>query len=276
MQCVKIRGDLFTSLTGWENIMVGGSVKFERNGNINTLIMNKPDSMNALSVDIIEGLKEGLRSIAADEGARVVVIEGAGGNFSSGADMNWLNIQSGSPEVYEAVRRMNELILTIRRFQLPVITKVRGVAVGAGANLALTGDFVLASDDSRFIQPFVNLGAVLDGGGTYFLPRLVGRAKAMELALLGEPIDGKAAESAGLIYKSVPGEELDEAVDALAGTLSKKPPKAVALIKEGLETSLDMSLAETLEWEASHQSIRLQTEEHKEAVRSFLKSRGKI
>ena len=256
--------------------MVQGSVKSERNGNINTLIMNKPDSMNALSVDIIEGLEEGLRSIAADEGARVVVIEGAGGNFSSGADMNWLNIQSGSPEVYEAVRRMNEMILTIRRFQLPVITKVRGVAVGAGANLALTGDFVLASDDSRFIQPFVNLGAVLDGGGTYFLPRLVGRAKAMELALLGEPIDGKTAESAGLIYKSVPGEELDEAVDALAQTLSKKPPKAVALIKEGLETSLDMSLAETLEWEASHQSIRLQTEEHKEAVRNFLKSRGKI
>ena len=256
--------------------MVQEYVKYERNENINRLIMNRPDSMNALSVDIIEGLEEGLRSIAADEGARVVVIEGAGGNFSSGADMNWLNIQSGSPEVYEAVRRMNEMVLTIRRFRLPVITKVRGVAVGAGANLALTGDFVLASHDSRFIQPFVNLGAVLDGGGTYYLPRLVGRAKAMELALLGEPIDGRTAESVGLIYKSVPDQELDDAVVSLAGTLSKKPPKAVALIKEGLESSLDMSLAEALEWEASHQSIRLQTEEHKEAVRSFLKSRGKI
>jgi enoyl-CoA hydratase/carnithine racemase len=251
-------------------------VKFQSDGNIRRLILNRPELMNALGDGIIEGLEEGLRSIAADESARVVVIEGAGGNFSSGADMNWLNTQSGSSVVYEAMRLMSKLILTIRRFPLPVITKVRGVAVGAGANLALTGDFVLAVEDSRFIQPFVNLGAVLDGGGTYFLPRLVGRAKAMELALLGEPIDGKAAEAAGLIYKSVPDKELDDAVDTLAATLSKKPPKAMALIKESLEMSLDMSLAEALEWEASHQSIRLQTEEHKEAVRSFLKSRGKI
>ena len=157
----------------------------------------------------------------------------------------------------------------------PIIAKVRGVAVGAGANLALASDFVLASEGARFCEVFVNIGVILDAGGTYFLPRLVGLARARELALLGEMVEAKRAAEIGLIYRSLPDQDLDRETENLAQKLSQKSSLAMALIKEGLEKSLDMTLDEVLEWEAAHQSIMLQTEEHQEAVRRFLKARGK-
>jgi 2-(1,2-epoxy-1,2-dihydrophenyl)acetyl-CoA isomerase len=163
----------------------------------------------------------------------------------------------------------------MREMRQPVISKVRGVAVGGGINLALAGDFVLASHDARLCEIFVHIGAILDGGGTYFLPRLVGMAKAKELALLGDFIDGKTAADMGLIYKSVPDGDLDRETETLAKRLTKRPLSALALIKEGLEGSFDMSLNKVLEWEAAHQSVLLQSKEHKEAVKAFLKSRGK-
>jgi enoyl-CoA hydratase/carnithine racemase len=255
--------------------MAQGIVRFEKKDKTCTLTMNRPKFMNSINHDLIQGLEETFARIASDEEIRVVVLQGAGGNFCSGADMSWLNTQSGAPEMFDATKRFGKVIQTMRELPIPVITKVRGYAVGGGANLALAGDFVMASHSARFIQPFVNLGAVLDGGGTYFLPRLVGPVKARELALLGEAVDGETAASMGLIYGSVADEDLDGEVAGLAASLSRKPPKAVALIKEGLEKSFEMSLPETLEWEASHQAVMLQTGEHKEAVREFLRSRGK-
>jgi 2-(1,2-epoxy-1,2-dihydrophenyl)acetyl-CoA isomerase len=150
---------------------------------------------------------------------------------------------------------------------------LKGVAVGGGANLALAGDFVIAADDARFCEIFVNIGLIMDYGGTYFLPRLVGLAKARELAMLGNEIDGKTAAAIGLVYKSVPEEEIDKEAAALAATLAQKPPLTLRLIKEGLEKSFDMSLKEVLDWEAAHQSITLQTPEHKEIVKLFLDSK---
>lgn len=163
----------------------------------------------------------------------------------------------------------------MRELPQPIICKVRGVAYGVGANLALAGDFAICSHSARFCETFVNIGVIMDGGGTYFLPRLVGPAKAREIALLGEEIDGKTAASMGLIHKSFSDDDLDREVNALAHKLSEKSFPAVALIKEGLEGSLGMSLQQILEWEASHQSVMLQTSEHKEAVRLFLESRKK-
>jgi len=163
----------------------------------------------------------------------------------------------------------------IREIPQPVLCKVQGVAVGGGANLALACDFVLASHNARFQEVFVHVGAGLDAGGTFFLPRLVGLAKARELAMLGEAIDGKTAASIGLIYKSVKNEALDGEVAKLAKALAAKSPRALASIKQGLDVSLDMSLSEVLEREAVHQSILFQTTEHKQAVKRFLKSRGK-
>jgi 2-(1,2-epoxy-1,2-dihydrophenyl)acetyl-CoA isomerase len=250
-------------------------VKVQIRGKIATLIINRPDVMNALNMDVINGLNEAFDKFSNDENVHVLILEGTGGNFSSGADMLLIHEERSCSEWLEVMKAFGRLIKTIRRVPKPVITKVRGVAVGGGCNLALAGDFVLASHNARFCEVFVNIGAILDGGGTYFLPRLVGIAKARELALLGDIIDGKTAASIGLIYKSVPDEDLDNEVDSLAERLLGKSPMAMALIKEGLEGSIDMTLEEVLEWEASHQAIMLQTKVLKDAVKDFLKSRGK-
>jgi len=237
--------------------------------------MNRPEVMNAINVDILKGLKSALEEIASDEEMRVVILEGAGGNFCAGADMSMLNEGWGAPEWLNVMKMFGNVIRSMREIPQPIVIKLQGAAYGGGLNMALAGDFVIASHTSRLCQSFVNIGTALDGGGTYFLPRLVGLVKARELALLGEEIDGKMAASMGLIYKSVLDEELDTEVDTLANVLSKKSPPAMASIKEGLEGSLDMCLKNVLEWESSHQAILFQTVAHKEAIRNFLRSRRK-
>ena len=245
-------------------------------GRVCTITMNRPRVMNALNVPLMAELSARLEIVGADPGIRVVVIEGAGGNFCAGADMSLLNEGLSSPDWVPVMKLLGRLIRTIREIPQPVISKVRGAAIGGGANLALAADFVVASHDARFGQVFVNLGVGLDGGGTYFLPRLVGLVKARELTLLGEIISGEEAASMGLIYKSVSHKELEREVRSLASKLAEKSLQAMALIKATLERSLDMSLAEVLDMEAVHQAIMFQSKEHQEAVRSFLVSRGKI
>ncbi len=239
------------------------------------LTMKRPGVMNALNVPMMTEMIDGLAKLHEDRDIRIVVLQGAGGNFSSGADMNLLGKGLSSPDWVPIMNLLGLLIRTIREIPQPVISKVRGVAIGGGANLALAGDFVVAGHDARFRQVFVDLGVGLDGGGTYFLPRLAGLVKARELALLGETITGEQAASTGLIYKSVSDEDLDSAVESLALKLAKKPLRAMALIKSNLEKGLRMTLKEVLDMEAAHQAILFQSKEHKEAVRRFLESHGK-
>ena len=237
--------------------------------------MNRPRVMNALNAEIVEELGRAFDQISRDEEIRVVVLEGAGDNFSSGADVSLFTDNLSAQEWLGGMKNFGKLVRLMREMPQPLVTKVRGAAVGGGCSLALAGDFVLASEDAKFCLNFVHIGAVLDGGATYFLPRLVGLVKAREIALLGEFIEGKKAESIGLIYKSVPDEDLDREVNGLVGTLMSKPPVSLSLIKNSLEGSLDMSLKDVLEWEAAHQSVMLQSTEHKEMVNLFLQSRGK-
>ena len=250
-------------------------VVMETRDQICTITLNRPAIMNAWNFDMGGMLVEAFERVAADQGIRVVILQGAGSNFSSGADMFLLRENLEPPEILMGMKELSKLIRTMKELPQPIISKVRGVAYGVGCNFALAGDFVLAAHDARFCEVFVNIGVIMDGGGHYFLPRLVGLAKAKEIALLGEEFDGRTAASVGLIYKSVPAEDLDREAEALALKLSQKSFKALALIKEGLEGSLDMSLKEMMEWEASHQSIMLQTDELKESVSMFLKIRGK-
>ena len=240
-----------------------------------TVVINRPRIMNALNAEIVEELRKALDNISRDEEIRVVVLEGAGDNFSSGADFSLFADNLSAPEWLSGMKNFGKLVRLMREMPQPVVTKVRGAAVGGGCSLALAGDFVLASQDAKFCLNFVHIGAVLDGGATYFLPRLVGLVKAREIALLGEFINGKKADSIGLIYRSVPDEDLDREVNTLVGTLVAKPLMSLSLIKESLDGSLDMSLKDVLEWEAAHQSVMLQSTEHKEMVNLFLKSRGK-
>jgi 2-(1,2-epoxy-1,2-dihydrophenyl)acetyl-CoA isomerase len=250
-------------------------ITVERGESRAILTMNRPQVMNALNVEMVQEIYHAMDALASDQTIRGVILQGAGDNFCSGADMSLFSQGLSAPAWLSGMKEIGRMIRRIREVPQPIISKVRGVAYGGGANLALSGDFVVASHHARICENFVNIGIIVDAGGTHYLPRLVGLGRAREMALLGQEMDGRTAASIGLIYKSVPDEELDGEVDSLAKALAQKSWAAVALIKEGLDRSLDMSLEETLEWEAAHQSIVLQSEEHKGAVKLFLKSRGK-
>ena len=246
----------------------------EKKDSIAMIVLNRPEVMNAMSKEMILGLREAVREIASDDAIRVLILKGAGDHFCSGADLKLFTEDTTSYEWITAMKGVGQIIKTLREMPQPVITMLKGVAVGGGANLALAGDFVVAAENARFCEIFINIGAVLDYGGHYFLPRLVGLAKARELAMLGNEIDGRRAASMGLIYRAVPEEALEAEVENLANTLAQKPPLALRLIKEGLEKSFDRSLEETLSWEAAHQSIALQTPEHKDIIKMFLEAKG--
>ena len=247
----------------------------EKKDQVASIILNRPKVMNAMSKEMIQGLHDAVREIASDDDIRVLVLKGAGDHFCSGADLNLFAANKPSHEWISAMKGVGYIVKTIREMPQPVVTMLKGVAVGGGANLALAGDFVIAAENARFCEIFINIGAVMDYGGHYFLPRLVGLAKARELAMLGDEIDGNTAASIGLVHKAVPEQELEREVEVLAATLAQKPPLALRMIKEGLEKSFDLSLKEMLDWEAAHQSIALQTPEHKEIIKMFLEAKGK-
>jgi enoyl-CoA hydratase/carnithine racemase len=255
------------------NFMSTKPVFFEKKDRIATLVLNRPEVMNAMSKNMILNLHDAVNEIAADDDVHVVVLKGAGDHFSSGADISLFSESIAPHDWLVAMKGVGRIVKTLREMPQPVVTLLKGVAVGGGANLALAGDFVIAAENARFCEIFVNIGLIMDYGGTYFLPRLVGLAKARELAMLGNEIDGKTAAAIGLVYKSVPEDQIETEVAALAASLAQKSPLALRLIKEGLEKSFDMSLKETLDWEAAHQSIALQTPQHKEIVQFFLDSK---
>jgi 2-(1,2-epoxy-1,2-dihydrophenyl)acetyl-CoA isomerase len=247
----------------------------EKRDKIASIMLNRPQVMNAMSKEMILALHDAVKEVALDEEIRVLVLKGAGDHFCSGADIGLFAEEIRSYEWLTAMKGVGQIVRTLREMPQPVITMLRGVAVGGGANLALAADFVVAADTARFCEIFVNIGLIMDYGGHYFLPRLVGLAKARELAMLGNEIDGRSAHAIGLIYKSVPEEALEKETNDLAATLSQKSRLAMRLIKEGLEKSFDLTLKEILDWEAAHQSIALQTQEHKEIVKLFLEAKGK-
>ncbi|MEW6439828.1 MAG: enoyl-CoA hydratase/isomerase family protein [bacterium] len=248
-------------------------LRVRRQGRISTVTMNRPQVFNALNVRHLEELKRTFEEIGSERAVSVVILEGAGGNFCSGADMTLLAGELDADQWRYIVWLMGSIIRAMRVAPQAIVTKIRGVAYGAGANMALAGDFALAAHDARFCQSFVKLGAVLDGGGTYFLPRLAGMARAKELALLGEAVDGRTAAAMGLIHRSFPDERLDDEVRSLAEALLERSSAAIAEIKEGLERSLGMSLEEALEWEVARQTVRMTTPEVREAGRRFYQAK---
>ena len=246
-------------------------ILIEKEEYICTLIMNRPVVLNAINADMIHCIESAIERIENDKTIRVIILTGAGGNFSSGADLKLLANATYTPDTLNILRQLRKIILRLRGLPQPIIVKVQGVAYGFGANLALVGDFVVAENNARFCEVFVKINAMMDGGGIYFLPRLVGMAKARELAMLGEELSGQKAEDIGLIYKAVSEDKLEETVINLAKKLSRMEPAALSLIKEGLDASWNMTLAEALEWECSHQAIMLQSNEHKLLIKSLMK-----
>ncbi|MBW6485508.1 MAG: enoyl-CoA hydratase/isomerase family protein [Syntrophobacterales bacterium] len=256
--------------------MSENQVLISRENGLATITINRPAVMNALTAETMSTLLAAFAEVGADPDIRVVLLQGAGGNFTTGADMSLLGASADPAQSFQFMKNTaGGLILAIKRIPQPVICKVRGNVYGYGCGLALAGDFVVAADEARFCEAFVNLGISLDGGASYFLPHLVGMAKAKELALLGDVISGKEAAALGLIYKSVPDSELDTETKLLIDRLASKSAKAMSSIKETLEKGCDTDLASALALEAYHQSTLLAGEELQAAISLFLESRKK-
>jgi 2-(1,2-epoxy-1,2-dihydrophenyl)acetyl-CoA isomerase len=242
-----------------------------------TLTLNRPHVYNAFSAQMSGELADTLKAAGRDEGVRAVVITGAGDAFCSGQDLKALEEQMAdgkAPAVAELIRRQyTGLILQMRRLEKPILASVNGVAAGAGMSLALACDLRIASDKATFLQAFVNIGLVPDSGSMYFLPRLVGLTKALELCLLGERVSAEEALRLGLVSRVVPAEELPAATAELARKLASGAGKALGLTKRGLNRAFETDLGGMLEYEALLQEVAGRTADFREGVTAFKEKR---
>jgi 2-(1,2-epoxy-1,2-dihydrophenyl)acetyl-CoA isomerase len=241
-------------------------------GQIARITLNRPDRINSFTAHMHEELRDALANL---EEARVVVLTGAGRGFCAGQDLNDRAVAPGQVvDLGTTVEASwNPLIRTLTSLPQPVIARVNGVAAGAGANIALACDIVVAARSAKFIQSFSAIGLIPDSGGTWVLPRVVGQARALGLALTGEPLSAEKAEEWGMIWKAVDDEELDASVDAIAGKLASLPPLGLAEIKKMIRASW----AHTLDQELNHQRDAMRhlgfTEDYREGVAAFLEKR---
>jgi 2-(1,2-epoxy-1,2-dihydrophenyl)acetyl-CoA isomerase len=248
------------------------TIDFKLDGAIARITLNRPDRLNSFT----KAMHGELRDALADLGqARVVVLTGAERGFCAGQDLNDRAVAPGEAvDLGETVEdSWNPLIRTLTSLPQPVIARVNGVAAGAGANIALACDLVVAAKSAKFIQSFSAIGLIPDSGGTWVLPRLVGQARALGLALTGEPLPAERAADWGLIWKAVEDEALDAEVDAIANKLASLPPLGLAAIKDMIRSSWQYSLDEELDRQAGAMRRLGFTADYREGVAAFLEKR---
>jgi 2-(1,2-epoxy-1,2-dihydrophenyl)acetyl-CoA isomerase len=247
------------------------TIQFEP-GAIARITLNRPDRLNSFTVQMHEELRDAFANLGE---ARVVVLTGAGRGFCAGQDLNDRAVAPGEAvDLGQTVESYwNPLIGKLTSLPQPVIARVNGVAAGAGANIALACDMVVAARSAKFIQSFSAIGLIPDSGGTWALPRLVGQARALGLALTGEPLPAEKAADWGMIWKAVDDDALDAEVDALANRLASLPPLGLAAIKEMIRSSWQYSLDEELERQAGAMRRLGFTEDYREGVAAFLEKR---
>ena len=240
------------------------------------LTLNRPDKLNVFNEAMHAELARALDRVEADSTIRAVLLTGAGRGFCAGQDLGDRVIAEGDgpPDLGATLDRWyNPLVRRICRLERPVVCAVNGVAAGAGTNLALNCDIVLAARSAKFMEPFCKLGLVPDAGGTYILPRLVGAARARGLALLGETLSAEQAEAWGLIWRVVDDERLMDEAQALARNLATQPTKGLGLIKRALLASASNSLDAQLDLERDLQREAGRTEDYREGVSAFMEKR---
>jgi len=252
--------------------MAYATIDFSAAGPIARITLNRPDRLNSFTVQMHEELRDALANLGE---ARVVVLTGAGRGFCAGQDLNDRAIAPGHKvDLGETVTQCwNPLVRTLTSLPQPVIARVNGVAAGAGANIALACDIVVAAKSAKFIQSFSAIGLIPDSGGTWVLPRLVGQARALGLALTGEPLPAETAAEWGMIWKAVEDEALDAEVDAIAAKLAALPPLGLAAIKDMIRSSWQYSLDEELERQAGAMRRLGFTADYREGVAAFLEKR---
>lgn len=254
-----------------------GSILLKIENNIGFITLNRPEVFNSFNREMALEMQSALDKCSEDVNVRAVVIKGEGKAFCAGQDLKEVT----TPELMPGFRKIleehyNPIIEQIRTINKPVIAAVNGVAAGAGANIALACDIVVASENAAFIQAFSKIGLVPDSAGTFFLPRLIGFQKASALMMLGDKVGAVEAFEMGMIYKFYPTALFDEEVEKLAATLSKMPTHAIALTKKLLNKSMVNDLQEQLSMESDLQIQASDSNDYKEGVNAFMEKRPPV
>lgn len=255
------------------------TIKYEQNEGIATLTFNRPEVFNSLNEQMHAELKTILGKVKKDKSIRVLIITGEGKAFCAGQDLNDRSVNDGNVklDLGESIeKKYNPLIKSIYNLEIPVICKVNGVAAGAGVGIALACDFVIANEKVSFIQAFCKIGLVPDSGNSFFLPNLVGMARAKELCMIGDKLPAQTAKEYGLISRVYSIDEIDTEVQKLAEYFSNAPTYGLSLIKKALNESVDNSLEEQLELEKNLQRAAGHSNDYKEGVAAFLEKRAPI
>src|SRR5665213_2978103 len=250
----------------WETIL------FEVADGVATLTLNRPDKLNAFNDQLHSDIADALGQVETDAAIRALVITGAGRGFCSGADLSQrLDNKGGTNDALD--RHYHPRLRRLRALKKPVVAAVNGPAAGAGMSLALACDIVLAAQSATFIQAFTRIGLVPDAGSTYFLPRLIGTARAKGLTMLAEPLSAAQAEAWGLIWKAVPDDRLMSEAAALARKLAQGPTFALGLTKTAIDASMGNTLDTQLALERDFQADAAASEDFREGVTAFLQKR---
>jgi 2-(1,2-epoxy-1,2-dihydrophenyl)acetyl-CoA isomerase len=249
------------------------TVLYAVNDSIATIMLNRPQVFNAFTERLHRDLRDALRQAERDNAVRCIVLTGAGKAFCSGQDIKDIPLD-GSRSLGDSVRNnYNQLALKLRSIPKPIIAAVNGVAAGAGFSMALACDFRVAVDSARFVAAFANIGLVPDTGMTYFLPRLIGHARAVELCMLGGTIDAPTAYGYGMLNAVASPEEFPSKVQEWAERLANGPATALSLMKRSFELSLNTTLDKVLDYEAQAQQIAGSSAEYAEGVQAFREKR---
>ena len=253
------------------------TILFSIEAGIARLTLNRPDRLNSFNDQMHGEVRAALDEVRADSSARVLLLTGAGRGFCAGQDLGDRAVAPGGAPVdlgASIERNYKPLVLGLRALELPVVCAVNGVAAGAGANLALACDVVIAAKSASFIQAFSKIGLVPDSGGTYFLPRLVGDARALGLALLGDKLAAEQAAEWGLIWQCVDDQQLKTVTDKLLAQLAEGPTRGYAAIKKALQASACSTLAAQLDLERDLQRTLGYSDDYREGVAAFTAKRS--
>jgi 2-(1,2-epoxy-1,2-dihydrophenyl)acetyl-CoA isomerase len=250
------------------------TVRLDVADGIATITLNRPDALNALTVPMKRELLSAFRSVERDRSVRAVILTGAGRAFCAGQDLRERLEPDVAPLGTEIRERYIPIIRAMRGLEKPIVGAINGVAAGAGASLALACDLRIAAEEASFALAFGRVGLVPDSGATWLLPRLVGGARAAEIAFLNEPVPANAALAMGLVARVVPAAELADAAREIAGRLAHGAPIALALTKRALNATWDRDLDGALEYEALLQDFAGRTEDHAEGIAAFMERRA--
>jgi 2-(1,2-epoxy-1,2-dihydrophenyl)acetyl-CoA isomerase len=255
---------------------MGTDIEFSRDGGVARIAFNRPDKLNSFTRAMHADLREALSICESDAGIRAVVLTGNGRAFCAGQDLSDLSFEPGAMTDLGALidQNFNPLVRRLQALPKPVIARVQGIAAGAGANVALACDLVIAGRSASFLQAFVNIGLVPDSGGTHLLPARVGVARAMGLAMLGEKLPAEQAAAWGLIWECVDDAQLDARVDALARRLAAMPTRALAAAKQAIHAAGTQSLSVSLDQERDLQAALGASHDYAEGVNAFLQKRA--